>query len=69
MQTQKTTTKTDPATAVTLIKQWKNDSKLRAKYSSAAAYFIEAEWLADSDLRHEFGGDFESFSAFSRRAN
>ena len=60
---------TNPATAVKLIKKWKNDASLRAKYSSAAAYFIEAEWKADANLRDEFNNDFESFCAFSRRAN
>ena len=68
MQTQKTTTKTDPATAVTLIQRWKNDPELRNKYSSAGAFFLEAEWENDSDLRDEFAGDFESYAAFSRRA-
>ena len=68
MQTDTSITKTDPATAVKLIGRWKNDASIRAKYSSAAAYFIEAEWQADSDLRAEFGGDYESYAAFSRRA-
>lgn len=63
-----TTIPTDPATAVSLIQQWKTDSSLQSKYSSAGEFFTHAEWLADSDLRAEFNNDYESYAAFSRRA-
>ena len=54
-----------PTEALDIIKTFKDDKKLQAKYGSLGTYISVCEWNNDPKLREEFG-NFEAYDAFSR---